>query len=273
MEKPENQNNDEFYNNSLINNTWLKYKKDFDSLNQLSLKLQNNYKWIFNYKSPFSDIEKSLNLWSKNIHLENYLNDLVNNSNYIKQFTIYNKNFEAINDSLKGLQNFNAIKEISAQQSAILKIFNSQTLKDFVKYQQQIIEDLENFNIAEESPQGFVNKLSENNFEEQLEVIKNEPNSKIKDYLKQNHLAILTIIIPIVFFIWQNCINNNIENQNNKIISLLEQNKKIHTELVEGNEKNLSNEQVQTELIITQTELLKEMLIEIKSSNTIQNNK
>ena len=98
---------------------------------------------------------------------------------------------------------------------------------------------------------------------EQFEIIKSETNGKVKDYLKKNHLAILSILIPIILFIWQTC-NNTVVEQNNKIILLLEQSNKVQQELLETNKQILSEEQLQTELIITQTELLKELIADIK---------
>ena len=127
----------------------------------------------------------------------------------------------------------------------------------------KIIDKLENFEIEQENAKEFIEEISQNNFEEQFEIIKSETNGKVKDYLKKNHLAILSILIPIILFIWQTC-NNTVVEQNNKIILLLEQSNKVQQELLETNKQILSEEQLQTELIITQTELLKELIADIK---------
>ena len=89
---------------------------------------------------------------------------------------------------------------------------------------------------------------SSTSLNEQLEIIEKVPESNFKQYLRQNHLAILSLILSIVFFIWQNYNDVTVE-QNNKIISLLEQSNKTQTELLKVQKDKLSEEQTQTELI------------------------
>lgn len=227
-----------------------------------------------NYELPFSGINSAIKSLHNSLTLNNNISQLINYSESFQNFLINNNNFMQMSNAVKTLQDSFAIKdyfkEISAQQEAISKMFSSTAIRDLALYQQQLIEKLEKFDIEHANPQEFIDNIAESNLEEQFEVINSENNSKVKDYLRQNHLMILSIVIPIIFFIWQNCHNTMIE-QNNKIISLLEENKKLQIELLEVNQKRLSEEQIQAEVINMQTELLKEMIADIKANVETQN--
>lgn len=273
-------------NNNFFNNEWIKNYSTYDSLaklgydihNQNSIsdsitslisgfKIQNH--WFSNYELPFSSISKATKLWEETYKINNNFSELISNSYNFHNFLTKNNNFMQMSNAVKVLQASFAFrdcfKEISTQQKAISEMFSSNTIRDLAIYQQQFIEKLENFNIEEENPQEFIDDIAQNNFEEQFEVIKTETNSQVKEYLKQNHLMILSIVIPIIFFIWQNC-HNSVAEQNEKIISLLEQNQKTHKELLEVNKKILLEEELQNELINKQTELLKELIADIKTN-------
>lgn len=251
----------------------LNEKQYSDYLNKIN-KWSNIYStfennWIKNYEVPLANINKAMQSWQETFSTNNSIKQFIDYSQNLHQFLSSNNDFMQINNTLKTLQDSFAIKdyfkEISAQQEAISKMFSSNAIRDLAIYQQQFIEKLENFNIEEENPQEFIDDIAQNNFEEQFEVIKTETNSKVKEYLKQNHLMILSIVIPIIFFIWQNC-NNSVAEQNERIISLLEQNQKTQKELLEVNKKIFSEEELQNELINKQTELLKELIADIKTN-------
>ena len=169
---------------------------------------------------------------------------------------------------------YNAIEVLQNCYSANLEqiLFQSETSLSAIELavsQQRLINKLEAFNFSENS-NNIIETISESSLNEQLEIIEKEPESNFKQYLRQNHLAILSLILSIVFFIWQNCNDVAVE-QNNKIISLLEQSSKTQTELLNVQQDRLSEEQTQTELIKIETELLNEMLIEIRDN--LKNNK
>ena len=93
--------------------------------------------------------------------------------------------------------------------------------------------------------------------EEQYEIIENT-DSPIKDYLIKNHLTILSIILSIVFFVWTMLPDKQTNEQNEKIINLLEQQNQISIE-------TLSEERQQTKLIEIQNQLLKELIADINT--------
>lgn len=294
MDKSKNNENKNITNNisnNLYGNKWIESYSTFDRLAKFGFDMHNKYSinssltsfineyqiknhWFTNYELPFSAISKATKLWEETYKLNNNFSELINYTHNFQNLLINNNNFMQISNAVKALQNSFAnrdyFKEFSAQQEAISKMFSSNAIKDLAIYQQQFIEKLENFNLEEENPQEFIEDIVQNNFEEQFEVIKTETNSKVKEYLKQNHLMILSIVIPIIFFIWQNC-NNNVAEQNAKIILLLEQNQKTQKELLEVNKKIQSEEELQTELINMQTALLKEMIADIKTNIAMQN--
>lgn len=294
MDKSKNNENKNITNNisnNLFGNKWMRNYSTFDRLANFGFDMYNKYSinnsltsfindyqiknhWFTNYELPFSAISKATKLWEETYKLNSNFSELINYTHNFQNFLINNDNFMQISNAVKALQDSFVIrdyfKEFSAQQEAISKMFTSNAIRDLAIYQQQFIEKLENFNIEEENPQEFIEDITQNNFEEQFEVIKTETNSKVKEYLKQNHLMILSIVIPIIFFIWQNC-HNSVSEQNEKIISLLEQNQKTQKELLDVNKKILSEEELQTELINMQTELLKEMIADVKTNIAKQN--
>lgn len=289
MDKSKNNKNKNItnnINNNSFGNKWMENYSTFDRLANFGFDMYNKYSinnsltsfindyqiknhWFTNYELPFSAISQATKLWEKTYKLNSNFSELINYTHNFQNFLINNDNFMQISNAVKVLQDSFVIrdyfKEFSAQQEAISKMFSSNVIRDLAIYQQQFIEKLENFNIEEENPQEFIDDIAQNNFEEQFEVIKTETNSKVKEYLKQNHLMILSIVIPIIFFIWQNC-HNSVSEQNEKIILLLEQNQKTQKELFEVNKKILSEEELQTELINMQTELLKELIADIKTN-------
>ena len=233
MERKSKISKEQHYNNYLNNiNKW----------SNIYCTFENN--WIKNYEVPLASINKAMQAWQETFSTNNSIRQFIDYSQNIHNFLSNNNNFMQINNALKALQDSFAMndyfKELSAQQEAI-----------------------SNFEIEQENAKEFIEEISQNNFEEQFEIIKSETNGKVKDYLKKNHLTILSILIPIILFIWQTC-NNTVVEQNNKIILLLEQSNKVQQELLETNKQILSEEQLQTELIITQTELLKELIADIK---------
>jgi len=298
MDKSEKHLNKEIYNVKINNSFINKLDNSFSTfarMNQFGNDFLNKYTinnsltnlikyypisnhWFTNYELPFSSINRAIEHLNKTFAINNNLTQLINYSQNFHNFLSNNNNFMLMSDAVKSLQTSFAIrdylKEFSAQQEAISKMFSSTSIRDLAIYQQLIIDKLEHFDIEQENPKEFIENISQNDFEEQFEVIKQETNSKVKDYLKQNHLMILSIIIPIVFFIWQTC-NSTIEKQNEKIISLLEQNQKTQIELLEVNKKSLSEDQIQNELITLQNELLKELIADIKTSlqNSSNNDK
>ena len=256
MERKSKISKEQHYNNYLNNiNKW----------SNIYCTFENN--WIKNYEVPLASINKAMQAWQETFSTNNSIRQFIDYSQNIHNFLSNNNNFMQINNALKALQDSFAMndyfKELSAQQEAISKMFSSSAIRDLALYQQKIIDKLENFEIEQENAKEFIEEISQNNIEEQFEIIKSETNGKVKDYLKKNHLTILSILIPIILFIWQTC-NNTVVEQNNKMILLLEQSNKVQQELLETNKQILSEEQLQTELIITQTELLKELIADIK---------
>lgn len=272
MDKSKNNENKNITNNvdnNLLGDTLVGKCLINDNLISLINNCQIKNHWLTNYELPFSTISNAAKLWKETCVLNDYFSELINHTYNFQNFLINNNNFMQISNAVKTLQNTvticDSFKEFSAQQEAIAGMFSSNAIRDLAIYQQQLIEKLERFNIEEENPNELIDDIAQNNFEEQFEVIKTESNSQVKKYLKENHLMILSIVIPIIFFVWQNC-HNSVAEQNEKIISLLEQNQKTQKELLEVNKKILSEEELQNKLINKQTELLKELIADIKTN-------
>lgn len=120
------------------------------------------------------------------------------------------------------------------------------------------LEKFESANIDEYGLNDVLETVDIEELEKQYETIKEEKESPIKTYLKENHLMILSILIPILLFVWTFCLNKETSEQNEKIISLLEQQNQIAVE-------TLSEEQQQTKLIEIQNQLLKELITDINT--------
>ena len=261
----------EVLSSALINNDTFKTLQVFRSSsvlnNQLSQLVQEyrNLNNAFVNNPVLSELSQTLQAIKNFPILNNKLTQFIDTYNTVQTILKNNPEYMKI---------YNAIQVLQSCSSTSLgeKLFQSETSQVAIELalsQQRLINKLETFNFSESS-NNIIETISESSLNEQLEIIEKEPESNFKQYLRQNHLAILSLILSIVFFICQNCNDVTVE-QNNKIISLLEQSNKVQTELLKVQEDRFSEEQTQTELIKIETELLNEMLIVIRDN--IKDNK
>ena len=127
------------------------------------------------------------------------------------------------------------------------------------------LKSYEGVNIDEYGLKDILETANINELEKQIEIIESV-NSPIKTYLKENHLTILSIILSIIFFVWTMLLSKQTSEQNEKIISLLEQQNQISIE-------QLTETQQQTKLIEIQSRLLKELILDINTMINLENNK
>ena len=163
-----------------------------------------------------------------------------------------------INDITQAVKSFN-IPRVNRLDNNRLENFYK--LQELIDKQLKTIHKLEKFETANIGEYGLNDVLEAANFKdlkEQYETIEKEKESPVKTYLKENHLMILSILIPILLFVWTFCLNKETSEQNEKIISLLEQQNQIAVE-------TLSEEQQQTKLIEIQNQLLKELITDINT--------
>ena len=261
----------EVLSSALINNDTFKalqtLSKSLVHNNRLSQLAQEyiNLNNSFVNNPALTELSRTLQTIKNSSVLNNKLTQFIDTYNTVQAVLKKNPEYMKIYNAIEVLQNC-----YSANLEQIL--FQSETSLSAIELavsQQRLINKLEAFNFSENS-NNIIETISESSLNEQLEIIEKEPESNFKQYLRQNHLAILSLILSIVFFIWQNCNDVTVE-QNNKIISLLEQSSKTQTELLNVQQDRLSEEQTQTELIKIETELLNEMLIEIRDN--LNNNK
>lgn len=261
----------EVLSSALINNDTFKalqtLSKSLVHNNRLSQLAQEyiNLNNSFVNNPALTELSRTLQTIKNSSVLNNKLTQFIDTYNTVQAVLKKNPEYMKIYNAIEVLQNC-----YSANLEQIL--FQSETSLSAIELavsQQRLINKLEAFNFSENS-NNIIETISESSLNEQLEIIEKEPESNFKQYLRQNHLAILSLILSIVFFIWQNCNDVTVE-QNNKIISLLEQSSKTQTELFNVQQDRLSEEQIQTELIKIETELLNEMLIEIRDN--VKNNK
>ncbi len=261
----------EVLSSALINNDTFKalqtLSKSLVHNNRLSQLAQEyiNLNNSFVNNPALTELSRTLQTIKNSSVLNNKLTQFIDTYNTVQAVLKKNPEYMKIYNAIEVLQNC-----YSANLEQIL--FQSETSLSAIELavsQQRLINKLEAFNFSENS-NNIIETISESSLNEQLEIIEKEPESNFKQYLRQNHLAILSLILSIVFFIWQNCNDVTVE-QNNKIISLLEQSSKTQTELLNVQQDRLSEEQTQTELIKIETELLNEMLIEIRDN--VKNNK
>ena len=261
----------EVLSSALINNDTFKalqtLSKSLVHNNRLSQLAQEyiNLNNSFVNNPTLTELSRTLQTIKNSSVLNNKLTQFIDTYNTVQAVLKKNPEYMKIYNAIEVLQNC-----YSANLEQIL--FQSETSLSAIELavsQQRLINKLEAFNFSENS-NNIIETISESSLNEQLEIIEKEPESNFKQYLRQNHLAILSLILSIVFFIWQNCNDVAVE-QNNKIISLLEQSSKTQTELLNVQQDRLSEEQTQTELIKIETELLNEMLIEIRDN--LKNNK
>lgn len=261
----------EVLSSALINNDTFKalqtLSKSLVHNNRLSQLAQEyiNLNNSFVNNPALTELSRTLQTIKNSSVLNNKLTQFIDTYNTVQAVLKKNPEYMKIYNAIEVLQNC-----YSANLEQIL--FQSETSLSAIELavsQQRLINKLEAFNFSENS-NNIIETISESSLNEQLEIIEKEPESNFKQYLRQNHLAILSLILSIVFFIWQNCNDVAVE-QNNKIISLLEQSSKTQTELLNVQQDRLSEEQTQTELIKIETELLNEMLIEIRDN--LKNNK
>lgn len=236
-------------NSSVLNNRLSQLVQEYKNLNA---SLVNN--------SALTELSHTLLAIKNSTILHNKLTQFIDTYNTIQTVLKNNSEYMKI---------YNAIQVLQSCSSTSLgqRLFQSETFQTAIEValsQQRLINKLEAFNFSESS-NNIIETFSESSLNEQLEIIEKVPESNFKQYLRQNHLAILSLILSIVFFIWQNYNDVTVE-QNNKIISLLEQSNKTQTELLKVQKDKLSEEQTQTELIKIETELLNEMLIEIRDN-------
>ena len=260
----------EVLSSALINNDTFKalqtLSKSLVHNNRLSQLAQEyiNLNNSFVNNPALTELSRTLQTIKNSSVLNNKLTQFIDTYNTVQAVLKKNPEYMKIYNAIEVLQNC-----YSANLEQIL--FQSETSLSAIELavsQQRLINKLEAVNFSENS--NIIETISESSLNEQLEIIEKEPESNFKQYLRQNHLAILSLILSIVFFIWQNCNDVTVE-QNNKIISLLEQSSKTQTELLNVQQDRLSEEQIQTELIKIETELLNEMLIEIRDN--VKNNK
>lgn len=261
----------EVLSSALINNDTFKalqtLSKSLVHNNRLSQLAQEyiNLNNSFVNNPALTELSRTLQTIKNSSVLNNKLTQFIDTYNTVQAVLKKNPEYMKIYNAIGILQNC-----YSTNLEQIL--FQTETSKSAIELavsQQRLINKLEAFNFSENS-NNIIETISESSLNEQLEIIEKEPESNFKQYLRQNHLAILSLILSIVFFIWQNCNDVTVE-QNNKIISLLEQSSKTQTELLNVQQDRLSEEQTQTELIKIETELLNEMLIEIRDN--VKNNK
>ena len=261
----------EVLSSALINNDTFKalqtLSKSLVHNNRLSQLAQEyiNLNNSFVNNPALTELSRTLQTIKNSSVLNNKLTQFIDTYNTVQAVLKKNPEYMKIYNAIEVLQNC-----YSTNLEQIL--FQSETSLSAIELavsQQRLINKLEAFNFSENS-NNIIETISESSLNEQLEIIEKEPESNFKQYLRQNHLAILSLILSIVFFIWQNCNDVTVE-QNNKIISLLEQSSKTQTELLNVQQDRLSEEQNQTELIKIETELLNEMLIEIRDN--LKNNK
>ena len=163
-----------------------------------------------------------------------------------------------INDITQAVKSFN-IPRVNRLDNNRLENFYK--LQELIDKQLKTIHKLEKFETANIGEYGLNDVLEAANFKdlkEQYETIEKEKESPVKTYLKENHLMILSILIPILLFVWTFCLNKETSEQNEKIISLREQQNQIAVE-------TLSEEQQQTKLIEIQNQLLKELITDINT--------
>ncbi len=260
----------EVLSSALINNDTFKalqtLSKSLVHNNRLSQLAQEyiNLNNSFVNNPALTELSRTLQTIKNSSVLNNKLTQFIDTYNTVQAVLKKNPEYMKIYNAIGILQNC-----YSTNLEQIL--FQTETSKSAIELamsQQRLINKLEAVNFSENS--NIIETISESSLNEQLEIIEKEPESNFKQYLRQNHLAILSLILQIVFFIWQNCNDVTVE-QNNKIISLLEQSSKTQTELLNVQQDRLSEEQIQTELIKIETELLNEMLIEIRDN--VKNNK
>ena len=260
----------EVLSSALINNDTFKalqtLSKSLVHNNRLSQLAQEyiNLNNSFVNNPALTELSRTLQTIKNSSVLNNKLTQFIDTYNTVQAVLKKNPEYMKIYNAIGILQNC-----YSTNLEQIL--FQTETSKSAIELamsQQRLINKLEAVNFSENS--NIIETISESSLNEQLEIIEKEPESNFKQYLRQNHLAILSLILQIVFFIWQNCNDVTVE-QNNKIISLLEQSSKTQTELLNVQQDRLSEEQIQTELIKIETELLNEMLIEIRDN--LKNNK
>lgn len=260
----------EVLSSALINNDTFKalqtLSKSLVHNNRLSQLAQEyiNLNNSFVNNPALTELSRTLQTIKNSSVLNNKLTQFIDTYNTVQAVLKKNPEYMKIYNAIGILQNC-----YSTNLEQIL--FQTETSKSAIELamsQQRLINKLEAVNFSENS--NIIETISESSLNEQLEIIEKEPESNFKQYLRQNHLAILSLILQIVFFIWQNCNDVTVE-QNNKIISLLEQSSKTQTELLNVQQDRLSEEQTQTELIKIETELLNEMLIEIRDN--VKNNK
>ena len=261
----------EILGSALINNDTFKalqtLSKSLVHNNRLSQLAQEyiNLNNSFVNNPALTELSRTLQTIKNSSVLNNKLTQFIDTYNTVQAVLKKNPEYMKIYNAIEVLQNcYSAnLEQILFQSEASLSAI------ELAVSQQRLINKLEAFNFSENS-NNIIETISESSLNEQLEIIEKEPESNFKQYLRQNHLAILSLILQIVFFIWQNCNDMTVE-QNNKIISLLEQSSKTQTELLNVQQDRLSEEQTQTELIKIETELLNEMLIEIRDN--LKNNK
>lgn len=148
----------------------------------------------------------------------------------------------------------------------INNIYNDVNLENVTRAQEllnnqlktiSLLRGYEDITIDDYSLNDILKTAKVEELEEQYEIIENT-DSPIKDYLIKNHLTILSIILSIVFFVWTMLPDKQTNEQNEKIINLLEQQNQISIE-------TLSEERQQTKLIEIQNQLLKELIADINT--------
>ena len=171
-----------------------------------------------------------------------FLNSLVHLHNVAQKF---NNNFGHLSSTFGDTNCISKAQELFYKQKEIisqLKEFQEKSISSYT-----LSDILEITNIEE--------------LEEQYKIIEKEE-GPIKKYLRENHLQILSVIIPIIIFIISFCIDLKPNVHFKNAIKLLEEQKQVSIE-------TLSEVQQQNKLIVMQNQLLKELLLCIKEQNML----
>lgn len=168
-----------------------------------------------------------------------------------------NSAFNMVN-SFKSLElpNSLAITSKAAQQ---IKCVNR--ISELIATQTKMIESLKSFkelDLSNYTLKDVIEVAQPEVLEKQLEFINVQEEPKTKSYMRENLVTILSLILMIITFVWSYYNAKETSKQNEKIISLLEQQNQIQIE-------KLREEKHQIKLINIQTELLKELIKDINS--------
>lgn len=188
--------------------------------------------------------------------------------------SVWTKTIEHFNqyNTLSQIVNGYDFNLISSNIEIISKFINTPSVISALDKQRTMFDKLASYNEEDSetlSPESLIEIIEESEIEQHLQIIdEDDSNSEMKEYLIKNHLAIIAILLPIIFFILSNTAQTK---QNKEFLSKLNE---IQTEQVIENKQNIQDHDLLKSMndnLIEETHLLKIIVQQNKEEKT--NNK